>query len=123
MGGTLPGGAPGLFTNAGRLAPAGTPLAGSSQYLASGYHYVSLSLLSPQLNYPWHFPAAYLTGPPFTLPLGTDVSITTLNWRALPLPANRFDGTIYTAAANRLGINREFYSSGAILFDHLPDVI
>ena len=114
LGGLEVGGFPGptgVFI--GTMNAAGTPLGGFVPYLQSGYHYTSMSILSPQLNFPWHFPAAYLAGTPMDLPLGTHASMTKLTWRAIPynIPRNGdspdFDG--------------EIVSSGAILWDHIPD--
>ena len=68
----------------GALARAGTRLGGGNARLAVGWHYIGLNIQSPIANKPWRFYAAYMTGPPMDHPLGTEKSIITVNWRAIP---------------------------------------
>lgn len=91
------------LTNDGIMAGAGTPMGGFVPFLASGYYFMSMNILSPVLSTPWRFPAAYLAERPFSYPLSTKRSLVDLNWRAIPLPPNP---TV------------EITSSGSILWDH-----
>lgn len=138
MGGTFLGGAPGLFDFAGIMQPAGSFLGNYVPYLLSGYHYTSLNLTSPALNFPWHFPAAYLTGPPIELPLGTQASMVELNWRAIPYVVPMISvPTIIVIPSAGIGVGTfinvgpavsvvnfkgEIFSSGVVLWNHLIDV-
>ena len=92
---------------AGIMTPAGYPLGQNLPVLASGCHYISLNLTSPQLNFPWRFPASFLTGPPVIIPLGTTTTIADLNWRTVP----------YARQTPLI----EIQSSGRVLWDHTPD--
>jgi len=108
---------------AGRLAPAGTLLGGFSQRvagrIASGCHFMSLNILSPQLNFPWRFPAAYLQQPPIDLPLGVRRTLVDLNWRAVPYTVPPL--TVLPVVGNPIGPG-EILSSGVVLWDHTLDV-
>lgn len=107
----------------GTLAPAGSMLGGYKGFLTSGYHFISLNLV-PGTNFvgganealDWRFPAAYLTGPPMRLPLGTKKSLTVLNWRAIPYPRPQFSITIRPGGSTVT--QKELVSSGVILWDH-----
>jgi len=94
-------------TNEGTLAPAGTPMGGFVPFLASGYFFVSLNIISPVLGQAWRFPSAYLSENPIVLPLGTKRSLVELNWRAVPF------GTHSTG---------EISSSGVVLWDHIVQI-
>lgn len=107
---------------AGTMQPAGKPLGANTALLASGNHYISMSILAPQSSFgpgnggtefPWHFPACRLTGPAVEIPLGTEKSMVRLNWLAIPydLPEDRDVPTF-----------GEVISSGRVLFDHSPDL-
>lgn len=105
----------------GVLPGAGVTLGRGKPLFASGNHYVSLSLVSQDPDFPWHFPTCYLTDRPFIYPLGTEKSIVVLNWRAIPyVPLfNRRDSEYGTATSgDRLsGSIREIASSGAVLWN------
>lgn len=62
---------------------AGIMLGGYKDYHASGWHFTSLNLLSPQLRKPYHFPSVYLMGPPLEIPLGTKTTALQCEWRAI----------------------------------------
>jgi hypothetical protein len=113
MGGTVPGESSGGFLYAGVLPGAGQLMGNGVPLLASGNHYISLNLDSPQLGFPYRFPSAYLENPT-TIPLGTEYSETLLNWRAIPYATPILSGG---------GDNgtQEISSSGSVLWDHNPD--
>lgn len=136
----------GRFANVdGRFNPAGTPMGNYCPLFASGCHYISLNVLSPQGDLPWRFPTSYMTGPPVEVPLGTKASAVMVNWRAIPyrIPSMQFtdakviaqflnpDDPKFAQAVADLGrdgfavvtgIGGEIISSGAIVWDHERDV-
>ena len=87
---------------------------------SSGCHYVSLNLLSPQLQYPWRFYSCYLAGQPVTYPLGTEKSAVVCNFRAIPYtyPGQGFATALNTSGQ---GIDKEVASSGRVLWDRVLD--
>ena len=75
----------------GIMARAGTRLGGGGALSASSNALINLNLTGPVgggTNNLWYFPATYLTGPPFTFPIGVERSIVELNWRAIPYQAD-----------------------------------
>ncbi len=104
---------PGVSYYAGAMSPAGSLLGNGLPLLSSGNHFMSLNILSPQQNYPWRFPSAYLTGPPVKIPLGTERSLVSLNWRAIPYASPM----VFTNQGAFLR-TQEIVSSGTILWDH-----
>ncbi len=108
---------------AGTFAPVGTPMGGYSPLYSSGCHYITVWLIPSNPDVlPYRFPACYLTGPPLELPVGTDRSIATCNWKAIPYVIPPFDTAsqkfYLSGQAPTLGIkNFELISSGAILWD------
>lgn len=118
---SMGGGRGGVFIrNAGVLPPAGTILGGLKPLFASGNHFISLNLASPQLVYPWRFPAAYLTGQPLEIPLGSKSSIVVAEWRAIPYVVPPRVTTL-SAASGTMSSVGEIQSSGALLWDRTPD--
>lgn len=103
-------------TTVGSLPPAGLPLGNFVQLLASGCHFISLNLTSPQLNFPWRFRACYLTGPPVEIPIGTERTLAQVNWRAIPYRAPTL-GVIVSGFSPFA----EVMSSGVPLFDRTLD--
>lgn len=100
--------AAGLMQGAGNLIGNGVPL------LASGNHFISLSLVQANVLLPLRFPSAILTGPAVRTPLGTQKSIAQTTWRAIPYAAPQLTITGGVAPG-------EVISSGAVLFDHGVD--
>lgn len=81
----------------GRLTRAGTRMGGGGPRFSSTYHFVGLNIYAPISGRPWRFLHSYLTGPPIEHPVGTEASIITCNWRAIPYtqdPANIVGGVI-----------------------------
>jgi len=122
----------GIAAGAGQLLGNGLPM------FSSGCHYISLSLSSQQLAYPWRFRTCHLAEPPVDIPLGTEKSAVKLNWRAIPYAPLLVSGatTSYFALPSNSGlflsgsavtINGQAYalaeqlSSGKVLFDHTLD--
>ncbi len=119
---------------AGVLPSMGTPMGGNFPPLSSGNHYMSLSILSPQGNYPYRFPTAYMPSNPLEIPLGTNKSIVRLSWRAIPyryhVPLSNGgvstlkSPAVGTGVANIASISTttlpysDIISSGSVLFDH-----
>lgn len=93
--------------NPGVLPRAGALLGNNVARFAAGNNYVGLNLSSPVGNKPWRFYFAYLTGPPFSFPLGTEKSIVQLNWEVIP----------YTRDPYNSGSG----ASGQVLWDHTLD--
>lgn len=91
----------------GTLRGAGTPMGGYNRLYTEYCHYISLNLMSPQLNRPWLFYACYLASPPLEYPIGTTVSAVPLTWRAIPY-------------ANGLALPNDFgiQSVGTVIWDH-----
>lgn len=69
----------------GTVGRAGTLLGGNGiARFATGNYYIGLNLASPVLGKPYCFLYAYLTQQPVSIPLGTEKSLVTCNWRAIP---------------------------------------
>lgn len=68
----------------GRLKRAGARMGNNAARFAATNHYIGLNLTSPVQSKPWRFYFSYLTGPPVTVPLGTEKSVYQLNWRIIP---------------------------------------
>lgn len=121
----------------GFMVRAGRPMGQGKPLFASGNHYISLNLLSPVLNYPWHFPSAYLADMPMTVPLGTEKSAVVLNWRAIPYGCmignvatfRRVDSFLGNPTAEfisgfvqiRGSGTQEVVSASGIVWDHILD--
>jgi hypothetical protein len=78
------GGAPVIGQTARAGARLGNGLGRFAAGGALGNHYIGLNITSPVASKPWRFFFTYLVGPPMEFPLGTERSIVTLNWRAIP---------------------------------------
>ena len=94
-------------TSIGMVSRAGTRMGANTARFAAGWKYVSLNTYSPVAGKPWRFYNAYLTGPPMVFPLGTEKSVSVLNWRAIPYTTDPWQGG--AGAANQ------------ILWDHTLD--
>lgn len=57
-----------------------------------GNHFIGLNLASPVAGKPWRFYFSYLTQSPIQYPLGTEKSVVTLNWRAIPYTTDPWGG-------------------------------
>jgi len=79
-------------TAIGTTGRAGTLMGGGVGRFVAGNYYIGLNLASPVFGKPWRFFYAYLTQQPMTFPLGTEKSITTLNWRAVPYTTDPWGG-------------------------------
>lgn len=91
----------------GVLARAGNLMGGNAPRFNPLNHYIGLNLASPVGLRPWRFYFAYLVGPPMDWPLGTERSVVTLNWRAVPYTQDPWNG----------GLG----ASGYVLFDRTLD--
>lgn len=98
MGGVPIGGAAGTANGGpGQLGRAGRPLGANSALFSADCRYVTVNILSPVFGLPWRFLHCYMTGPPVDLPLGTEKSVTQVNWRCIPYTTdpygNGYNGT------------------------------
>ena len=101
----------GLVGSIGTFSAIGKPMGALQKLGQARNHFMSLNLSSPMLLTPWRFPATYLTGPPVIIPLGTKAMAVKLNWRAIP----------YALPSSEGGVDSGIYSSGAVLWDYVPD--
>jgi hypothetical protein len=113
------GGTGDFFTEAGTLAPAGTPLGAGIALHASGNHYISVNLLSPVLDRPWRFRACYLADQPIEYPLGTKASVVSLTWRCIPYTT--FTSVVSLSTSGQPTVGGEILSSGVVLWDRTLD--
>ena len=95
----------------GTLAANGTLMGAGKQNNNAKNHYISLNLLAPILEDPWHFPAAYLSDRPVEYPLGVNVQTVVMSWRAIPYVA-------YSLGAPQTS---ELKSKNAVLWDRVLD--
>lgn len=99
------GGGDGSFTlllNDGTCGKGGIPLGGGGPMFASGNHLMSLNLISTNPDdYFWRFKSCYLNSTPLEIPIGTERSLVTLNWRAIPYVPMNSSGEI-NASSGRL---------------------
>lgn len=94
------GGAPAI----GNLTIAGTRLGNGKPMFAPGVgtignHYVQLSISSPTAGKPWNFISAYMSSMPMEMPLGTEKSVVTTRWTAIP-----YDTNYYNAGLSAYGL-------------------
>ena len=82
----------GAPNSAGQLARAGTLLGKGLARFAAGNCFIGLNLASPVGNIPYRFLYTFLEDPAAAIPLGTQRSIITLNWRAIPYLADPWNG-------------------------------
>ncbi len=76
---------------AGQMGRAGLRMGNNSARFSPTNHYVGLNLTSPDGGVPWRFFFAYLTGPPYSFPLGTERALVTLNWRVIPFTQDPYN--------------------------------
>lgn len=91
----------------GTMPIAGARMGNGVPRFAPGNHFIGLNLSSPIRGLPYRFLTAYMYGPPMYIPIGTEKSVATLRWRAIP-----YDVSLYN---NGLG------STGVVLYDHVLD--
>lgn len=97
---------------------AGQPMGGAWPVLTFPCHFMHLNLINgPALIKPWRFLAAYLTGMPVSLPLGTEKSAVSLNWRAIPY----WPGSITPMKPGVLDLSQEMLSQNQIIWDRRSD--
>lgn len=68
----------------GQMGRAGQRMGANSLRFAPNNHYIGLNLTSPDGGVPWRFFFAYMTGPPFSMPLGTERSLVPVSFRVIP---------------------------------------
>lgn len=68
----------------GTMNRAGTLIGNGLPRFAVGNNYIGLNIASPVGNKPWRFFSAYMTGSPFSIRLGTEKSILSTQWKAIP---------------------------------------
>lgn len=95
------------YGTVGTLTRAGSRMGNGVARFAAGWHFVSLNLLSPVGAKPWRIYNAYLTGSPIMLPLGTEKSQVSLQFRGIPYTPDPWNG----------GLGAQ----GQILWDHILD--
>lgn len=96
MGIAATGGIVGQMPHAGQRMGQGAISAGPTARF--GNNYIGLNISSPIGGKPWRFYYTYLTGTPFEQPIGTERSIFTLNWRAIPYTNDPWGGGSAQAA-------------------------
>lgn len=105
--------------NEGEFAGAGIPMGGNKNRFVAGNQYISLNIRSEVVNggLNWRFPTAYLAESPMTFPMGTERTIASLNWRAIPYGRPK----ITLAEVGATTIPDELVSVGTVLWDHILD--
>ena len=123
MGGAKPNRVPPIdLGREGILKPAGSLMGNNLAPFSSGWHYISLNLSAPEMDYPWRFPSCYLQDPPIDIPLGTEKQMVLLNWRAIPYGFQPPQSTSFDYFGGETIIEgREITSSGQVLWDHNVD--
>lgn len=91
----------------GTLKRAGTRLGNRAARFAANNHYIGLNIASPTGQRPWRMYFSYLTNNPVVMPLGSDKSEVSLNWRVVP----------YTTDPWGAGLGSE----GLVIYDHVLD--
>jgi len=109
------GGTTAANVGAGTMAPAGTLMGGYKPIHASGNHFITVYVTSPELVVPWRFPACQLAESPLEWPIGATASAVALTWRAIPYQIPLLTGGATSGNPNYSG---EIVSSGAVLWDH-----
>lgn len=95
-----------MGNNLPRFAPGGV----------NGNHYIGLNIFAPVSGIPWRFWYAYLTAQPTEIPLGTQRSLVSMTWRAIPYTQDPWGGS-----ASQPGTTAGGGATGAIIFDHTLD--
>lgn len=109
---------------AGTMAGAGKLMGNGRQLYEAGNRFITLILTSRPTSldppgtdpneFPWRFPAAYIAANPMEIPIGTERSLVTLRWRAIPYRPP------FAADANNPAVStttvQELKSKGAVLW-------
>lgn len=102
-------------TTEGTLVAGGRLMGGYNAPFEANCHFISLNLVTENSADEIRFRAAYLTGPPVEIPIGTKASLVSLTWRAIP----------YASAANQSSslptVPAEIAVRGAVLYDRNLD--
>ncbi len=83
----------------GQMGHAGQRMGNNQPRFAATNHYIGLNLTSPDGGIPWRFFFAYMTGPPYTFPLGTERALVVCNFRVIPYTQDPY-GVAGTGAQN-----------------------
>jgi hypothetical protein len=79
---------------AGRVGRAGTLLGNGLAMFANGNNYFSLNIASPAGQRPWRLIACYMPQPAVQWPLGTEKTVCSLSFRAIPYTSDPWQGGI-----------------------------
>ncbi len=91
----------------GIMREAGRRMGNNTARFGVGNNYISVSITSPDLGYPWRFLTCYLNGTPMMFPVGVERTGVILSWRAIPYAIDPYGG----------GTGSE----GVVLYDHNLD--
>jgi hypothetical protein len=103
---------------------AGKLMGNGKQLYETGNRFITLILTSlpteaavdPDnlVEFPWRFPAAYIAANPMEIPIGTERSLVTLRWRAIPYkpPFEAVEATPDQSTTTR----QEIISKGTVLW-------
>lgn len=91
----------------GIMREAGRRMGNNVARFGVGNSYISVSITSPDLGFPWRFLTCYLNGTPMQFPVGVERTGVILSWRAIPYAIDPYGG----------GTGSE----GVVLYDHQLD--
>lgn len=97
----------------GLTGRAGTRMGAGLGRFVSGNRYIGLNLASPVAGKPYRFYYAYLTQQPVVFPVGTEKTVATCNWRAIPYTTDPWGGGAGAGADPSVG--------GGIIWDNTLD--
>lgn len=100
----------------GQMPRTGALMGGQAARFAVGNNYIGLNLTSPVAGNPYRFYYARLANNPFSVPMGTERQVATLNWRVIPYTNDPWGGG--TAQPNTVAGTG---SLGALLWDRVLD--
>jgi hypothetical protein len=98
------------------MARAEARMGNNAARFAAGNNYIGLNISNPVGGIPYRFFYTYLAEPPFEHPMGTEKSIFSLNWRAIPYTQDPYGG-----GAAQPNTVPGFGALGALLYDHNLD--
>lgn len=76
----------------GQLPRAGARMGNNSPRFSATNNYIGLNITSPVGNKPWRFFYTFMTNPPMQFPLGTEKSVVTTSWVAVPFTTDPYQG-------------------------------